>query len=186
MTDKTSSVAGPFKSLVRTILRRLALHGPVTIGTDFRVGRGVVIFAPHGLRIGDNVSIGPYTTIQVNGTIGDYALIGMHVQIAGRDDHKIDEVGVPLRDSTWVGNRDASTRDHIEIGRDVWIGGHSTVLSGIRIGEGAVIGAGSVVTRDVPPYSVVAGNPAKFIRLRFSPVDQKNHSLALDVLGGDK
>jgi maltose O-acetyltransferase len=50
---------------------------------------------------------------------------------------------------------------HITIGDDVWIGGHSTVLPGVKIGDGAVIAAGSVVTKDVEPCALVAGNPAK-------------------------
>lgn len=54
------------------------------------------------------------------------------------------------------------------IGNDVWIGHGATILNGIRIGDGAIVGAGSVVTKDVPAYSIVAGNPAKVIRYRFS------------------
>ena len=57
----------------------------------------------------------------------------------------------------------------VVIGNDVWIGTGSTVLSGVHIGDGAVIGARSVVTKDVKPYQVVAGNPARGIRFRFSP-----------------
>ena len=53
------------------------------------------------------------------------------------------------------------------IGNDVWIGDRATILSGVRIGDGAVIGAGSVVTKDVEPYSIVAGNPARPKRTRF-------------------
>lgn len=55
----------------------------------------------------------------------------------------------------------------IIVGNDVWIGFGSTILDGIAIGDGAVVGACSVVTKDVPPYAIVAGNPAKIIRMRF-------------------
>ena len=54
------------------------------------------------------------------------------------------------------------------IGADVWVGARATIVAGVRIGIGAVIGTGSVVTHDVPPYSIVAGVPAKVVRYRFS------------------
>lgn len=57
----------------------------------------------------------------------------------------------------------------MEIGNDVWIGYGATILSGVRIGDGAIVGANAVVTKDVPPYAIVAGNPAHVIRMRFSP-----------------
>ena len=60
------------------------------------------------------------------------------------------------------------TKGDVIIGNDVWIGANATVLSGVTIHDGAVIGAGSLVCKDVPPYSIVAGNPAKQIRLRFA------------------
>ena len=60
-----------------------------------------------------------------------------------------------------------SSKGDVIIGNDVWIGTHSTILSGVNIGDGAVIGACSVVTQNVPPYGIVAGNPAKFIKKRF-------------------
>ena len=56
---------------------------------------------------------------------------------------------------------------HISIGNDVWIGMNSCILQGITIGDGVVIGAGSVVTKDVPPYAIVAGNPARILKYRF-------------------
>ena len=54
------------------------------------------------------------------------------------------------------------------IGNDVWIGSHALILGGVKIGDGAVIGAGAVVTKDVPPYAVVGGVPARIIKYRFS------------------
>lgn len=62
-----------------------------------------------------------------------------------------------------------STNGDVVIGNDVWIGSHSVIMSGVTIGDGAVIGAYSLVTKDVPPYAIVGGNPARLIRLRFSP-----------------
>ena len=56
----------------------------------------------------------------------------------------------------------------IIVGNDVWIGAKSTIMSGVKIGDGSIVGAGSTVTKDVPPYSIVAGNPAKFIKFRFT------------------
>lgn len=55
----------------------------------------------------------------------------------------------------------------VKIGHDVWIGRSAIVLAGVTVGDGAVVGAGSVVTKDVPPYAIVAGNPARLIRYRF-------------------
>jgi serine acetyltransferase len=60
-----------------------------------------------------------------------------------------------------------SCKGDITIENDVWIGAKATVMSGIKIGNGAVVAAGSVVTKDVPPYAIVAGNPAKIVKYRF-------------------
>jgi acetyltransferase-like isoleucine patch superfamily enzyme len=60
------------------------------------------------------------------------------------------------------------TKGDVIIGNDVWVGRNSTILSGVRIGDGAVIGAHSLVTQYVPDYAIVAGNPARLIRLRFA------------------
>lgn len=69
--------------------------------------------------------------------------------------------------SCWTESHEENVLHPVVIGNDVWIGARVIVLGGITIGNGAVIGAGSVVTRDVPPYAVVAGVPARLIRYRF-------------------
>lgn len=61
------------------------------------------------------------------------------------------------------------TKGHVIIGNDVWIGQAAVILSGVHIGDGAIIGAHSVVTKDVEAYAIVAGNPARTIRMRFNP-----------------
>ena len=66
------------------------------------------------------------------------------------------------------GNPSSYSKGDIIIKNDVWIGTNCTILDGITIGNGAIIAAGSIVTKDVPPYAIVGGNPAKIIRYRFS------------------
>lgn len=168
---------------VRGITRRLAVHGHVTVGRSARIGRGVTIYGPHRLELGDWVSVGPHTTIQADGSIGDFALIGMHVQIVGRADHAIDELGSPMALSTWVTERSQRPEDVVTIGRDVWIGGRATVLGGVRVREGAIVGAAAVVTRDIPPFAIAVGNPARVVGYRFADEGQREqHCRDLDLL----
>lgn len=106
--------------------------------------------------------------------IGAFCSIANEVVISGGGEHRTDWVTTfPLR--TAFGDPLASKDGHpaskgkTQIGNDVWIGTRAMILSGINIGDGAVIGAGAVVASDVPPYAIVAGNPAKIIRYRFAP-----------------
>jgi chloramphenicol O-acetyltransferase type B len=64
---------------------------------------------------------------------------------------------------------DALSKGNIEVGHDVWLGRNSMILSGVKIGNGAIVAAGAVVTKDVAPYSMVGGVPAKYIKMRFDP-----------------
>lgn len=177
--SKGSRVPGWLKRPIRRITRLFAVHGAVEIGPSVRIGRSVVISSSHGLKIGRRVSIGPRSIVQVDGEIGDFALIGQAVQIIGRADHGFREVGTPVTDGTWVGDRPQISKDVVIIGSDVWIGGASVVLSGTNIGAAAIIGAGSVVREDVPPGAIVTGNPAKFINWRFRTPDELEEHLRL-------
>src|SRR5205823_1747763 len=105
--------------------------------------------------------------------IGKFCSIADDVIIFLRADHHVDWVTTYPFNVLWpeaahhTGH--PTSKGPIEIGNDVWIGQGSYLLSGIRVGNGAVIGAGSVVTRDVPSYGIMAGNPARLIRHRFTP-----------------
>lgn len=102
-------------------------------------------------------------------TIGDFVLIAPRVDIFDNDSHPLDAV-VRREDAIDQFERkrpmryDPVASAEVIIEDDVWIGTKSTILKGVRIGKGAVIAAASVVTRDVPPYTLVGGNPAREIR----------------------
>ena len=93
-------------------------------------------------------------------------------------DHRFDVVGVPMRFT----GRDGLEELQTIIEDDVWVGHGATIMAGVKIGRGAIIAAGSVVTKDVPAYAIVGGIPAKLIRLRFNEQQQKQHNEALDKL----
>ena len=107
-------------------------------------------------------------------------LIANSVGLVGRDDHDIHEVGSFISRARWIGDPDYNPdRSDINIADDVWIGYGAIVLSGVTIGRGAIVAAGSVVTKDVPPYAVVAGNPARVLAQRFDEETAAEHERLL-------
>jgi acetyltransferase-like isoleucine patch superfamily enzyme len=105
--------------------------------------------------------VGPECIVCPQVRIGAYTMLGPRVMVVG-DDHVIDRAGTPM---TFAGR--PPMRNTV-IGRDVWIGCNSIIMAGVSIGDGAVIAAGSVVTKDVESFTVVGGVPARVIRDRFS------------------
>ncbi len=106
-------------------------------------------------------------------SVGNFCSFGPDVLIFGRADHPTNLISTfPFRKRLFAPtepNTDAVTRGGVAIGHDVWVGARAMILSGVTIGSGAVIAAGAVVTRDVPPYAIVAGVPAKIVRYRLTP-----------------
>jgi acetyltransferase-like isoleucine patch superfamily enzyme len=102
--------------------------------------------------------------------IGSFCSIGGGVEFLLGGNHAMDGLSTfPSKVKYFGYEHEALTKGPIIVGDDVWIGNRATILSGSRIGQGAVIGACSVVSGHIPPYAVVAGNPAKILRYRFSP-----------------
>ena len=126
-------------------------------------GRNVNIrnnaFFHRDLKIGDNSSLGINCIIYEGVTIGNNVMMAPEVFIYTRS-HKFDRTDIPMKE------QGVSSLKPVIIGNDVWIGSRVTILPGVNIGDGAVIGASSVVVKDVEPYTVVAGNPAKIIKRR--------------------
>lgn len=125
-----------------------------------RIGRCVELQVPTQISLGDNVTINTGSIIAGDGgvNIGDNVLIGPYVQI-----YSLNHV---YRDSSRSIRSQGYELASISIGNDVWIGGHAVVLAGATIGDGAVVAAGSVVTRNVEPYAVVGGVPARLLGRR--------------------
>lgn len=111
------------------------------------------------VMIGDYSGIGEGALLMGTVRIGDFVMMGPHVEMWVRN-HYFADTSIPMARQ---GN---SEERPIEIGDDVWIGSRSILLPGIKIGNGAIIGAGSVVTKDVPPFAVVGRGPAKIIKNR--------------------
>lgn len=131
-----------------------------------------------GLRVngsccfGSNMYVGNYCNfngMSVNGSgkviIGDYFHSGIECMLITQN-HNYEGKAIPY-DTTYI-------RKEIRIGDFVWLGNRVLIMGGVEIGEGAIVAAGSVVTKDVPPYAIVGGNPAKVIKYR-----DKEHFLKL-------
>jgi virginiamycin A acetyltransferase len=102
-------------------------------------------------------------------TIGNYVSIANDVSFILGGNHNIDTITTyPLKNFLLNDSfKDVFSRGPIIIENEVWIGYGSIIMSGIKIGKGAIIGAGSLVVKDVPPYAIIGGNPAKIIKYRF-------------------
>jgi acetyltransferase-like isoleucine patch superfamily enzyme len=139
-----------------------AAHGPgIRFADRVSIGRGALLQGSRGgIVIGAGTQVNNYAVINGAGgvAIGDDVLIGPHACIISYA-HQYDRRDRLIREQ---GYRNASVR----IGNDAWIGAHAVVLAGVSVGEGAVIGAGCVVTRDVPPWAVMGGVPARLLRWR--------------------
>ena len=115
-------------------------------------------FTP-GLSIGDNSGVGISCEINGNVTIGKDVMMGPEVVIY-TSGHRFDRSDIPMCE------QDMTEPKEVVIGDDVWIGANVIILPGVSIGTGCIIGAGSVVTKSIPNYSVAAGNPARIIKNR--------------------
>ncbi len=119
----------------------------------------------HGAVFSARTALGDYSGIGVNAringtcTIGDYVMMGADVTVITHN-HAFDRTDIPMMHQGFEEERP------VVIGNDVWIGDKVTILPGVNIGDGSIIGAGAVVTHDVPPYAIVGGVPAKVIRMR--------------------
>jgi acetyltransferase-like isoleucine patch superfamily enzyme len=156
---------------IRSFIQRKLIYRKYDIESGFHAGKRVRLWAKKTLKIGKNFYIGRDSFIETDCIIGDNVIFGNKVGVVGKYDHHYQQVGYPVRKAMAIRDSDYNWKGLnlvTKIGSDVWIGYGSTILQGIHIGDGAIVAAGSVVTKDILPYSIYAGNPARKIADRFN------------------
>lgn len=164
------------KLIVNPIKRSLVSE----CGKSVYFGNNVKISGWENVHIGNNVVLGPecmFLTTKSEIFIGDNVMFGPRVSVI-TGDHRTDLVGKFMISVT---NDEKLPENDLPVffSGDNWIGANATILKGVTIGEGAVIAANSLVTKNVPAYSVVAGVPAKVIKMRFTSEQLIKHKQIL-------
>ena len=142
----------------------------ITIEKGVRINQFSTIFCKNQnknirnsrLIIGEDTYIGEYNNIRASGgviSIGRRCSISQHISMIASNHGT--SLGDDIQRQGWE-----QTKTGITVEDDVWIGANSVILPGVHINKGAIIGAGSVVTKDIPPYAIAVGNPAKVIKYR--------------------
>ena len=175
LSAAVSTYAGVLKRHALNARRNASIHPAVEVNADTRFGsdgeiiieagcrlRKYAVIAPSGghIHVGQNSFLNVFATLIGHGgiDIGENVLIGPHSTVVAAN-HTYDDADVTI-------DAQEISKEGVEIHDDVWIGANCTILDGVTVGEGSVVAAGSVVTKSVPEYSVVAGVPAEQIETR--------------------
>lgn len=136
-----------------------ARGGPISLGDSTVIRAGAMLLPGGGsIRIGRNATVNQYVVIYGEGgvAIGDDVMIASHCALFSGN-HRYDRIDIPMRE------QGTHSKGGITIEDDVWVGCHCVILDGVTIGRGSVLAAGAVISRDVAPYSIMAGVPGKCI-----------------------
>lgn len=167
---RTYSVSPDIKLGTNVVIQKdVEIKSKVTIGCGSKLSKGV--FIGSSVTIGDYCSINRSSIIDFGVKKGNFCSIGPNCLI-GAGKHALNYISTSQRIYGMNNLLNIQTNfipfdSPPEIGHDVWIGNNVTIMQGIHIGNGSVVGSGAVVTKDIPPYAIVAGVPAKVLRYRF-------------------
>lgn len=156
-----------------------AASSPIAIGDSTVIHDFCVLRTFRGfIRLGRECSLNPYCVIHGDGgvTIGDFVRIAAHTTIVAAE-HEFGRLDIPI-------TLQGSTSHGVVIEDDVWVGANAVITDGVRIGSGSIVGAGAVVTKDVEPYTIVAGVPARLLRRRTKMETEKGRARVAPGLDG--
>ena len=150
-----------------------------SFGKNPYIGRLVYMYARNNITVGDNFYIGKFSQIECDAEIGHNVIIANSVAFVGRYDHHYQQIGIPTRLASSIRDKNYNWKgleEKVIIEDDVWIGYGAIILSGVKICQGSIIAAGSLITKDVEAFTIYGGVPAKKIRNRFDTEDDlKKH-----------
>lgn len=146
--------------IIRIITLKKGVYCKYGSGCRFKEG----FFADEETEVGSYNYFGRFTTI-TRARIGNFCSIAPFVTI-GPGEHLVDGVSTSERINSLLPGHRPLNSGIVEIGNDVWIGVNAVILRNVKVGDGAIVAAGAVVTKDVPPYAIVGGVPARIIRYR--------------------
>lgn len=169
--------------LLRNNFLRKVKFRKYKIKRGFYAGKRIHLWAKSRLEIGENFYIGRDSFIETDCIVGNNVIFGNKVAVVGKYDHHYQQIGMPIRLASAIRDESYNWKGLnliTIIEDDVWVGYGSTIMQGVKIHQGAIIAAGSVVTKDVDPYTIYGGNPAKKIADRFNtPEETQKHYLSL-------
>ena len=151
-------------------------------GHNIRIPAGCTFSGLENISVGDNVFFGSNTrvlTTKAKLIIGSHVMFGPGVTIV-TGNHRTDILGKYMCAITDADKRPEDDQDVI-IEDDVWIGSNAIILKGVTIGHGSVIAAGAIVTKSFPPYSIIGGAPAKWLKSRFTEEEIEKHENLLSL-----
>lgn len=170
---KNTRLNGVIEIGQNALIQEATLEGNITIGDHARFYGPVTIFSKSKVSIGKNTSLnGPNFDIiaRLNPvTIGNFCSIARNTSFQEFNHKHTRATSYFIYGNVFNegSEKDIYSNGPIEVGSDVWIGAGCIILSGAKIGHGAIVAANSVVNKEVPPYAIVGGSPAKFIKYRF-------------------
>lgn len=153
------------------------------IGRNFYAGLRVYLWARNKIVIGHNFYIGRDSQIETDCIIGDNVIFANKVGIVGKYDHHYQKIGTPIRLAPRIRDENYDWKGLNQltiIEDDVWVGYNATIMSGVTLGKGSIIAAGSVVTKNTNRYTIYGGNPAREISPRFKSNEDLEKHIALE------
>jgi len=155
-----------FLKRIRILLLRFFKYKFVKVGNGFYCGKNLYI-KPNTVSIGNSVYFGNNCHLSAgNILIDDYVMLASYVSIIGGD-HIYNQPG-----KTMINSKRGEQKT-VVIEKDVWVGHGAIIMHGVTLGEGCIISAGSIVLKDVQPYCIMAGHPAKKIKNRFESIEEE-------------